>query len=580
MQTSRWLWIAVAALGMITIAPGLRAQDHEERIKKLEDLVQKLTTENQSLKTTVDELQTKVAESGTDGLEAKIQEVLAEGDPKTYITRTNILNRSGGVFDHMLFGGEWRTRVDYRNNTADLLDSVDDNGVRLDYRFNLGVGFSFKDQTTESRHVPNVTTWFEVQAAGRGANNTAEDIPSGIATSVGEFSTRDNDLDLIRLYQAYVEFENMFNADGFNLKIGRQEIRLGSELLIGTNDFFTGTVHDSVRFDWQIESLTGKWTAFYAKEAAADGQFVNGLSTGGLLTSRFRSSGDEDELAGIYYAKNKWLDPVYFDLYYMYFNARSGDSTTRPVNVTSPNDPAVDAFGLNTLGGQIHSLGTWFRGQDLITDGLYLGLEFSYQLGHDEDHNGRDAMLIEFTSDYKLPVDDYNPHIFFSYYFAEGADSNDRLAQNGFKPLFISRHNNDPVFDHQYGPYSRFGNVDMIPSENVHVFQGGFKFDPFEYWTMGVTYLFAMANHSTNPFTLNPIGTVFLDDRGIGHEIDLWAKYSIGAYSDLFLNLSVFVPQSDFQILAIGENVATSYNFTKYETDVAVGLFAQIQVRF
>lgn len=571
-----------AALSLCVLGPvATQAQEtQEQRIQRLEDTVRQLAEANQALTSKVEELEAKQGGEGEQDLKSQIEAIAYQCDPTTFATKKPLYRRNGGFIENMEIGGEWRTRVDYRNNTVDLLDKTDDEGLRLDYRFNLGFGFNFRtDQSTEGHHVPNIRTWFEFQAAGRGANNTAENIATGNFPSAGEFSTRDNDLDFIRLYQAYIAFDNMFDVSGLNFVIGRQEINLGSGLLVGTNEFFTGTVHDALRLDFDISGLPGKFTTFYSKEASSDGQFATGFSTGGILTSRFRSSGDEDELMGFYYGDNDWAEIFKFDLYYIYFNARSSNGTIRPDNVTSPNDPAVDAFGLNTLGGQIHTLGTWLHGEDIFTDGLYLGVEFAYQLGDDENGNERDAALVEFVSEYKLPIDETDIRLFFAYYFAEGDDPSDRLSQNGFKTLFISRHNNEPVFS-RHGPYSRFGNVDMIPSENVHVFQGGFKFEPWNNWLMGMTYLFAMANHSERPFTKSALGNVFLDERNIGHEIDFWAKYDIGAATDLFLNLSVFIPVSDFKVLDFNENFQTSNNFSTEETDVAVGLYAQFRVRF
>ena len=579
---SRAALIVTIALAL-TAARAIRAQESvDDRLKKLEEKVETLSKENTSLKATIVDLQ-KIAnrdepptDEGAIAIKSQIEEMIGSGTYETKIGRERLLTRDGGFVDNIIIGGEWRTRVDYRDNTADLLDRLDDNGLRLDYRFNLGFGFKIHDESTDPEQIPvNVSTWFEIQTAGRGANNTAESIPPGIAGSggIGDFATRDNELDVVRLYQAYVRLDNILNTEGLMLQVGRQEMTYGSGLIVGTNEFFTGTVHDAIRLGFEIEKIEGTFNIFYAKEAAADGQVPPGISTGGLLTGAFRSTGDEDELLGMH---SEWgfLDPVKLDFYYVYFNARSAPGTIRPDNVTSPNDPGVDAFGLNTLEGQIHTIGTWLHSDKLIDD-VYLGLELAYQFGQDESHNDLDAGLIEFTFEWKLPVDSYNPRIYGGFYFAEGRDSG---VAAGFSPLFISRHNNDPVFDRQYGPYSRFGNVDMIPSQNVFVIQAGFKFDPWQDWTLGLTYLYAWAHHSKEALSLTQAGVLFIDDRAIGHEVDLYARYRVSSHTDLFLNLSVFAPVADFFVF----DFASTTNVTVFREDsaVAVGIFAQIQVRF
>jgi hypothetical protein len=586
MHGARTALVAAALVLAASTAQSAWSQgDVDQKLRQLESKLESVLSELQAVKSENQELRGTVARLSDDmaartdepaGDQSELERAindLRKSEPTTF-SEQPLLTRKNGFIDHMIWGGEWRTRVDYRHNTADLLDDIDDDGVRLDYRFNLGLGFVFQPEQREGGAVPKIRTWFEIQAAGRGANNTAESIPSGLGVSVGDFATRDNDLDIVRLYQAWIELDNMFSTEGLRLTIGRQEIRLGSELIIGTNEFFTGTVHDAVRLDFDIEAIQGKFHTFYAKEAASDGQVPPGLSTGGLSNGRFRSSGDEDELAA-FYSEWGFLKPLSLDLYYIYYNARSAGSSIAPDNQTSPNDPAVDAFGLSTLEGQINTIGTWLHEDDMLLDGLYLGLETAFQFGEAEDGDSLDSFLVEFTGEYALPVEsDMAPSVYFSYYFAEGPDAG---LRNGFSTFFISRHNNVPVFNGEHGPFSRFGNVDMIPSLNVHVFQLGFRFNPDPNWTLGLSYLYSMANHSRSPFTINPLGTVFLDDRGIGHEIDLYGQYKIDTHAYLFLNFSVFVPDADFSIQPVSD---PNGPLQAFDTEVAVGVFAQIQVRF
>ena len=551
----------LAVVAVLFLLPGLFAQQSlEDRVTALEKLVGSLQTENAQLKETVAGFEATEA----DGVEEAIQEVVFS----SYLGDKNLFRADGGFVNRMIWGGEWRTRADWRINTADLLSELDDAGFRLDYRFNLGVGFDLTPSgVDEGSNDLAVTTWFEFQAAGRGANNTAENIQSGIGVGIGDFATRENDLDVLRLYQAYINLDHLFGQDDFSLKIGRQEIIFGSQLIMGTNEFFTGTVHDAIRFDYGFDG--NRISAFYAKEASSDGQVPPGIATGGLLTGQFRASGDEDEVMGLY-GSFSFLDPVDVDAYYFFFNARDAQSFVAPVNVTSPNDPAIDAFGRSTLEGQIHTIGLWAR-SDRLVDDLFLSLEIAYQTGQEEDGDELDALLVELSTEYNLPFwEDSAPRIYFGYYFSEGPDHD---MNNGFAPMFISRHNNDPLRGH--GGYSRFGNVDLIPAQNVHVIQAGFKFEPSEEWIVGLTWLYAWANHSRAQFGINPLGTVFLDDRSIGHEVDVYAKYRLSDQTDFFLNASVFFPEANFVIDSIA-----SGTLERFDTDMAFGLFAHIQVRF
>ncbi len=571
-MTVRSAKACLVVLAFVFGTQAARAQnDVQERLKRLEDMVQRLTSENQELRSTVEELKTQQEESEGGELQSRLDELEAavEGiDLRSSLGGNRLFAQQGGFLDQVYFSGEWRTRFDVRSNTADLLDTLDDDGFRLDYRFNLGFGFRFAPIAQEGGPDLRITTHFEIQSVGRGANNTAENIESSIGTAIGDFATRENDLDVVRLYQAYILLENVFGSQGLDFKFGRQELAFGSFFVLGTNEFFTGTVHDAIRMDFDIDAIDGQFHLFYAKEAAADGQVSPTISTGGLLTAQVRASGDEDEMLGLY-SEFSFADPIDIDLYYIYFNARSTNPAfVRPDNVTSPTDPAIDSFGRNILAGQIHTLGTWLRGD--VIDDLWLSLEVAYQLGQDEAHNDLDALAIEFNGEWSLPFIETGK-LYFGYYFAEGPDSG---LDVGFSPLFISRHNVDPIRGH--GAFSRLGNIDMIPTQNIHVVQVGFKFEPYESWTLGLTYLYSWLNHSRERLTINSLGNVFVDDRSFGHEVDLYARYTLNAQSDLFLNFSFFVPDADFFI----EPAAAPGSFSKENTDVAIGAYVQIQVRF
>lgn len=553
-------------------------EEWKEAFDALLRQVEELRRENAELREEVTELKAEESSTVLEEELALLREDLAASAPYRRLGTGPLFRRDGstGFADRIIYGGEWRTRGDARVNTADLLGELDDEGFRLDYRFNFGVGFLWDvGSSDESGESAKVKTWIEFQAAGRAANNTVENLPAVAGSSIGDFATRDNELDVVRLYQAYLQLDDILGVPSLMLKAGRQELIYGSKLILGTNEFYTGTVHDAVRVDYRAEFLgDANLSFFYAKEAAADGQVQPGLATGGLLAARFRASGDEDELVGIHMSDSTLLDPVLMDAYYVYFNSRSAPDSTRPDNSTSANDPAIDAFGRTILSGHIHTFGVWLRSDQLVED-FFFSLETAYQLGDDEEGETLDALAIELLVEWNLPfMRDENLRLHGGYYFAEGPDSGVGL---GFSPLFISRHDNEPVTGH--GAFSRFGNLDVIPVNNVHVFHVGVKMNPDPSWTIGATWFYAVRNHSREQLTLNPIGNVFLDDRQLGHEIDLYAVHQVSRQIELFFNASLFLPVADFVIEQVFPTTPGD-PFEKFDTDVAVGVYAQVQIRF
>ena len=561
-------FVATAFMSLDCLA---QTEGVNERLSKLENQVAALLNENEGLRAKVDDL-----ESGeVDGelpdqseLSDAIAEALGSGD-------YSFVSAPRGV-SALSIDGETRARLDFRSNTGDLRDDIDDNGLRLDFRFN--VGFKFILDKKQNVDLPaRVTTYIEFQAAGRGSNNTAEDIQAGIAgAGSGAFEARSNELDQVRLYQAWVMLEDILGTDGLSIKFGRQELAYGSQLILGSNSFFTGTVHDAIRADYAIDSINANISFFYAKEAASDGQVPPGLATGGLFTGRFRASGDEDEMMGIYttFAPDG-IAPIEFDAYWIYFNSRSAGTGVAPSNVTTSADPGIDSFGRAVIGGRHHTLGLWVRGENIFVDGLFLSAEFAYQTGSDEADADLDAFIVELSAEYRPGfLSNVNGAFYAGYYYAEGPNGKE---SQGFTPLFNSRHDNVPFRSH--GAFSRFGNIDFIPAQNVHVFQAGIKIEPMEDWVMGLTYLFAALDEGKVPLTFVPNGAVFADDRALGHEIDVYARYQMTQQTVFFFNVSVFIPTFDF----FETNPFAGANgnaFNKINSDIAFGAFAQVRVSF
>ena len=110
--------------------------------------------------------------------------------------------------------GEVRFRGEYDNNTQDLNDDVDDGGLFWPYRVRIAA---------EGKFTKNVSTWIEFQNAGVAGVGALGPERLGAAVTPN---------DGVELYQGNMTLDQLWSKN-FSLRIGRQEIVAGNELLLG-----------------------------------------------------------------------------------------------------------------------------------------------------------------------------------------------------------------------------------------------------------------------------------------------------------------------------------------------------------
>jgi len=133
--------------------------------------------------------------------------------------------------------GEVRFRGDYTDNATDLNSDApgDDSGVVWPWRVRAAIHGQF------SRNVSAHVEFQNFGFSGDGDNG----INSFNGSSGGN----------TELYQGWVELGDI-GGSSFDLRMGRQELMYGSEMLVGDFDFYNGATHDGFRGAWQYK----KWT--------------------------------------------------------------------------------------------------------------------------------------------------------------------------------------------------------------------------------------------------------------------------------------------------------------------------------
>lgn len=268
--------------------------------------------------------------------------------------------------------------------------------------------------------------------------------------------------DNVELYQAYIEVNNAWGLP-VRTRIGRQEIELGSEWLIGNQDVssrFTGLSFDGIRTTYATDMFSVDLLSLKLSETFAD--FADG----------------DVNLYGIY-GSYIGLEDWQFDLYWLYLmEDEIARNTGAPV--TNAGLASVGFPGPIAKNTDIHTIG--LRGAG--TFGAFdLEAEVAYQFGEidrvntsflglfGDDDLDYDAFAFNVEAGYTFDMT-WTPRIYLGAAFFEGGDDNN----NGL----FRRNNDDLAFNRLFSnwEYSEFlENTDL---SNSLIIRGGISAMPTE----------------------------------------------------------------------------------------------------
>ncbi len=408
-------------------------------------------------------------------------------------------------------------------------DLGEDDGHYLEARFQIGFDFQF---------TPNISTHFVVTSIGLFDNGSpaGTTIAGSPASGGGGFGSQEGAapggvgnssnfriLNDIWLYEGWIRIDQVFGVDGLSLTNGRQEIVLGNEFQFGNNEFFSGQTFDAARLTLNRDTFTLDfiWAKMAGTEALNPGNnpYPIAGANGGF---------DDDELFAVYFTYSGMTDHV-VDLYWIYINGDNAGSVG-----TLGNSLGSSSIGdtLNEVGfAQVyfHTFGFRLSGEFSMADGLDYNLEVAYQTGSMKDFFETDVDGLAVEAELGLTFQaESRTRAYLRFLYAEGAHNGD----SGYIPLFPERHAYD---DGGRGYRARYGILDIIPMDNVFIFQGGFTFDPATDWSLGVAVLWA-----THDADLSPIG---FGDDDIGLELDFFVEYRHSAEYTLGLGFGILFPE-------------------------------------
>ena len=273
-----------------------------------------------------------------------------------------------------------------RGNWFHLHDNGGEPFTLVEQRTRLGVQADFTEDVSAYIELDSYDIW-------------GDDFRSNVVTGL-DGANANGDVDI---YQAYIEARNMWGTD-LQMRVGRQEMSLGSEWLVGVNDAaasFTGLSFDALRLTYGNEDYS--IDAFAAK----------------LAETGFDLGEKDTNLYGIYASLNggvfsDTLEDVVFDAYYLWLN---------------DDGPAAANFAAGRL-MDIHTAGLRSGGTINAFD---YEAELAYQFGYvgREGLNDLDygAFGVNLEAGYTFDVTT-TPRIYAGFAWFEGEDDGEDLSFN------------------------------------------------------------------------------------------------------------------------------------------------------
>lgn len=212
-------------------------------------------------------------------------------------------------------GGQVRIRGNYMN-----LDSIDRSSF-VEQRTRLNVRADFTQDVSVFIEMDNYHVW--------GDND--DDEPFASWYLCGNDFRGSNDA--VYMYQAYIEARNMWNTL-LTMRVGRQEIMLGNQFLIGNNDtssLFYGRSFDALRLTYGTEDFS------------IDGIFVK-------LTENFGNFGRDDMDLYVLYGSYMGLSDVTLDAYWMFLRDDDGVMGRLTIGAEDINLHTVGLRGAGVIG--------------------------------------------------------------------------------------------------------------------------------------------------------------------------------------------------------------------------------------
>ncbi len=361
-----------------------------------------------------------------------------------------------------------------------------------------------------------------------------EDFRSDYITGVDGRAASGND---VELYQSFIELDEILDIP-LSVRIGRQEIMLGSEWLVGNNDtasFFQGLSFDGVRVSYTEDTW---WVTAFATKLAEN--------------SPIEEDGDVD-FYGLY-GGYTGLEDIVIEAYYLFLRDARGSRLGFPFDTPNvglfgyANDTLEDFFGVDQYSdtSQIHTLGArvagsygqfdfegefaWQRAEAANTVKLFFSPDPATSIGtpYGEDDAEYRRLAANVEAGYTFDTR-FQPRLFAGWAWFEGEDRREE-SFGDWLHTFYPFHETDASlsFNRLFSDWEYSNFIDFSDLSNAMIFRVGIEGDPWEkvHLKLEGGYYLADAPTTTNGVFGIPFWGVESDDE-LGWEASLTVDYDL-----------------------------------------------------
>lgn len=422
--------------------------------------------------------------------------------------------------------GEVRQRADFIDN-FDSNSDISDSSLFFPYRARIAAEGHFSKNVIGYAEFQSFGVWGDAPPAKGGIPMYMPNIDQNTSSNLLY------NVNSTQLYQAWVGLNNIAGSK-FSLKVGRQELVKGSEMLLGDLDFYSGIAHDGMVGSFNYDSF------------ALDVWYTRPLQSGSLFFYGWPTTGVPDHASTNFYGV--WADfkkiPKNIGVSAYLMNYEVGQTTSYPygsafytIGARANKDAETGKNGFAWNAEIAMQSGDFTYGGDIVNKGDISAMGFEGMFGYNLNAGGND-------------------HFFQIKYVMASGDKDfsdpdyDGTKMESFNPMFQDYH-------------FRYGLSDVFSFSNLTAISLGWKMRAKDH-CFGVDYWMFDS-------TEDMIDAAGDTQTNWGSELDVYWKYQYNPNTQFMTGLAYFMP---------GDAIKYMSDPAGGPTDAGMRLVGNLRLRF